>query len=57
MTALRAFSRWSTHAAARLPLNMPLQRTINSLIQLTLVGFWRHNMLAGSDPVSAVAGR
>ena len=35
----------------------PLQRTINSLLQLTLVAIWCHTSGAGSDPVSAVADR
>jgi hypothetical protein len=38
----------------RVPSNKPLQRTINSSVQLTLVAVWRHTVSAGSDPVSAV---
>jgi hypothetical protein len=34
-----------------------LQRTINSPFQLAMVAVWRHTSVAGSDPVSAVAGR
>jgi hypothetical protein len=37
--------------------NKALQRTINSLVQLTLVAFWRHTLWLGSGPASAVAGR
>ena len=33
-----------------------VQRTSNSWVQLTLVAVWRHASVAGSDPVSAVAG-
>jgi len=34
-----------------------LQRASNSSVQLTLAATWRHTLSAGSDPVSAVAGR
>ena len=44
-------------AAARTTPNKALQRTSNSSVQLTLVAAWRHTSSAGSDPVSAVAGR
>jgi hypothetical protein len=40
-----------------MPPNKPLQRTINSWVQMTLVAAWRHSSVVGSDPVSAVAGR
>jgi hypothetical protein len=42
---------------ARTPPNKALQRAINRSVQLTLGAAWRHNLMAGSDPVSAVAGR
>ena len=47
---------FSTASESLLP-NKPLQRTSNSLVQLTLVAAWRYTSEAGSDPVSAVAGR
>jgi len=37
--------------------NQALQRTSNSSVQLTAVAVWRHTLVAGSGPVSAVAGR
>jgi hypothetical protein len=40
-----------------MPPNKALQRTINRSVQLTLVAVWRHTVSAGSDPISAVAGR
>ena len=33
----------------------PLQRTINSAVQLTIVVAWRHTVSSGSGRVSAVA--
>jgi len=41
---------------ASAPLNKALQRTINSSVQLTLGAAKRHTWIAGSGPVSAVAG-
>jgi hypothetical protein len=34
-----------------------MNRSGNSLVQLTLGATWRHNQVAGSEPVSAVAAR
>lgn len=42
--------------AARVPPNKALQRPSNSSVQLTLGAPWRHTSVAGSGPVSAVAG-
>jgi hypothetical protein len=39
------------------PPNKPMNRSGNSLIQLTVGAIWRHNQAAGSEPVSAVAAR
>ena len=39
------------------PPNQVLQRISNSSLQLTLLAVWRHTRVAGSGPVSAVAGR
>jgi len=39
------------------PPNKALNRTGNSSVQLTLGAIWRHTSVAGSEPVSAVAGR
>jgi hypothetical protein len=40
-----------------MPPNKALQRTINSSVQLTWVAVWRHILVAGPGPVSAVSGR
>ena len=41
----------------QVPPNKALNRTVNSSAQLTLGAIWRHTLVAGSGPVSAVASR